>query len=114
MPDPSRAPDALDPPLYPSHFTAETPLATVPPAGKTLPIEGLPPGRPKDPEPVTITSSLIPCPLCKRPMDARKRCWVCCNRLCEACGRLTGTAFISVCRLCEVAAELQNKRPPAS
>src|SRR5262249_47477101 len=42
------------------------------------------------------------CPDCGRPLDAKRACWRCCQRLC-ACGRATGTAFISVCRLCEVA-----------
>jgi hypothetical protein len=43
------------------------------------------------------------CPKCLRPMDSRNRCWHCHDRTCEKCGRLTGTAFISLCLLCEVA-----------
>jgi hypothetical protein len=54
-----------------------------------------------------------PCPTCKRPMDSRNRCWRCCDRVCEGCGRLTGTAFISFCRLCEVARE-RSGVPPAT
>jgi len=37
---------------------------------------------------------------CKRPLDNLRRCWKCCNRLCD-CGRWTGSAFISICLLCE-------------
>jgi hypothetical protein len=41
------------------------------------------------------------CPTCRRPLDERQRCWPCRDRLCERCGRLTGTPFISLCLACE-------------
>ena len=41
------------------------------------------------------------CPHCLRPLDGKKRCWKCCDRLC-GCGRLTGSAFIELCRLCAI------------
>lgn len=40
------------------------------------------------------------CPNCQRPMDELRRCWHCHDRRC-ACGRMTGSAFISLCILCE-------------
>jgi hypothetical protein len=40
------------------------------------------------------------CDQCGRPLDAKRRCWRCCDRHC-ACGRWTGSAFIGVCILCE-------------
>jgi hypothetical protein len=64
------------------------------------------------PEILELLRPVTPCPACKRPMDSRKRCWRCCDRVCEGCGRLTGTAFISLCRLCEVARE-RGGVPPA-
>src|SRR5262245_7701988 len=54
------------------------------------------------PEILELLRPATACPTCKRPMDAKRRCWHCCDRVCEGCGRLTGTAFISLCRLCEV------------
>jgi hypothetical protein len=41
------------------------------------------------------------CPNCRRPLDAKARCWRCCDRACESCGRPTGSAFIALCLLCE-------------
>jgi hypothetical protein len=40
------------------------------------------------------------CDQCGRPLDPKRRCWHCCERLC-ACGRWTGSAFLAVCILCE-------------
>jgi hypothetical protein len=40
------------------------------------------------------------CPSCHRPLDARGRCWRCCDRTCERCGRPTGSAFIATCCPC--------------
>jgi hypothetical protein len=40
------------------------------------------------------------CDHCGRALDAKRRCWRCCNRLCP-CGRWTGSAFIALCILCE-------------
>jgi hypothetical protein len=49
-----------------------------------------------------ITDALTAaCPACGRPLDARRACWGCCDRLCP-CGRPTGSAFIELCRVCEV------------
>jgi len=53
------------------------------------------------PELVKLLAGAMPCPKCNCPMDARRRCWRCCDRICEGCGRMTGTAFISLCLLCE-------------
>jgi hypothetical protein len=36
---------------------------------------------------------------CGRPLDGKRRCWKCCDRLC-ACGRTTGSAFIELCVAC--------------
>jgi hypothetical protein len=52
------------------------------------------------------------CPTCSRPLDDRGRCWKCCNRLCP-CGRLTGSAFIAVCLLCEREDKIQVRKPSA-
>jgi hypothetical protein len=41
------------------------------------------------------------CPSCRRPLDAKARCWGCCNRACESCSRPTGSAFLALCLLCE-------------
>jgi hypothetical protein len=40
------------------------------------------------------------CDRCGRPLDDKRRCWRCCDRLCP-CGRWTGSAFIALCILCE-------------
>src|SRR6516164_1818527 len=40
------------------------------------------------------------CPHCNRDLDSKRRCWPCCDRLCSACGRLTGTAFVELCIVC--------------
>ena len=40
------------------------------------------------------------CELCGRRLDDRRRCWHCCDRLCSACGRATGSAFIELCWTC--------------
>jgi hypothetical protein len=53
---------------------------------------------------MTGAAAPTPCQQCSRPMDAKRRCWRCCERLCEVCGRPTWTAFIALCRPCEVAA----------
>jgi hypothetical protein len=42
------------------------------------------------------------CPLCRRPLDGKQRCWKCCDRLCADCGKPTGNAFMRYCMLCEV------------
>jgi hypothetical protein len=40
------------------------------------------------------------CPHCAGPLDAKGRCWKCCNRICSACGQPTGSAFIELCWPC--------------
>lgn len=37
---------------------------------------------------------------CGRQYDAKGACWRCCDRLCERCGRKTGSAFIQQCCAC--------------
>ena len=41
------------------------------------------------------------CVECHGPLTAKLVCWACCDRLCSACGRPTGSAFIAVCLACE-------------
>jgi hypothetical protein len=41
------------------------------------------------------------CHQCGRALDDRRRCWRCFDRLCP-CGRLTGSAFLGLCMLCDV------------
>ncbi len=41
-----------------------------------------------------------PCPNCKRPTDAKGRCWKCHERRCELCGSPTASAFIALCIPC--------------
>lgn len=41
-----------------------------------------------------------PCPNCRRPTDAKSRCWKCHERRCERCGLATGSAFIRMCIAC--------------
>jgi hypothetical protein len=42
------------------------------------------------------------CDGCGRPLDDKRRCWRCCNRVCP-CGRWTGSAFIALCLRCDLA-----------
>lgn len=45
------------------------------------------------------------CSGCHATLDAHGACWRCCNRLCESCRAMwTGSAFIAVCRPCEIEA----------
>ena len=41
------------------------------------------------------------CPECHGPLTAKLVCWACCDRLCSACWRPTGSAFIALCMACE-------------
>lgn len=41
-----------------------------------------------------------PCPSCKRRTDENRICWKCQNRPCRACGKLTGSALLSLCNQC--------------
>jgi hypothetical protein len=52
------------------------------------------------------------CPECDGPLDDRRRCWKCCERLCP-CGRPTGSAFIELCVYCALAAAPFHKYVPA-
>jgi hypothetical protein len=45
------------------------------------------------------------CPLCRWPLDSKRRCPKCFDRLCAVCGRPTGSYFIVHCLLCENTAE---------
>jgi len=45
------------------------------------------------------------CPNCYRPLDPIGCCWRCCNRRCNDCGGMTGSAFILLCMTCEYAAK---------
>src|SRR5262245_3414899 len=47
------------------------------------------------------TESVTRCTSCRRPLDSKRRCWRCCDRACESCGRPTGSAFLALCLLCE-------------
>jgi len=40
------------------------------------------------------------CPACRWPLDSAGRCAMCFDRLCRACGRLTGSYFILHCPAC--------------
>ena len=40
------------------------------------------------------------CPACRWPLDSRRRCAKCFDRLCADCGRLTGSYFIMRCVIC--------------
>jgi hypothetical protein len=40
------------------------------------------------------------CDQCGRPLDARRRCWRCCDGPCVDCGRPTGSAYIARCIPC--------------
>jgi hypothetical protein len=40
------------------------------------------------------------CPLCGWALDAKKRCVKCFDRLCETCGRITGSYFFMNCFSC--------------
>ena len=44
-----------------------------------------------------------PCPSCGMPLDEKRRCWKCCDRICSGCERTTGSAFIELCMQCEAA-----------
>ena len=46
------------------------------------------------------TSRVEYCNECGGLLDAKGCCWVCCDRLCEVCGQLTGSAFIRQCYTC--------------
>lgn len=52
-----------------------------------------------------LLALLATCPQCGRTTE-RDRCWWCHYRLCERCRtRNTGSAFLAVCLLCEVAGD---------
>jgi hypothetical protein len=45
-------------------------------------------------------AGIAACSACRRPLDARCRCWPCCDRLCCDCGQATGSAFVARCTAC--------------
>ncbi len=51
----------------------------------------------------------VSCADCGRSVDSAGRCWRCCNRPCVQCGKMTGTAFIEICLICELAPNVQGK-----
>jgi hypothetical protein len=59
---------------------------------------------PSPPAPASTTAtppSGRRCPACGGPLDAKARCWKCCERLCSQCGRPTGSAFLQLCLSCD-------------
>ncbi len=54
---------------------------------------------------------LSQCPSCRRPVDAKRRCWHCGQRPCERCGKPSGSVFIATCFACQHAAELLTRVP---
>lgn len=40
------------------------------------------------------------CRKCGRKTDEKRRCWQCQERICEGCGRSTGSVFIATCNAC--------------
>ena len=55
-----------------------------------------------------------PCPSCGMPLDEKRRCWKCCDRICSGCERTTGSAFIELCLQCEAVYRKQalDRRAP--
>jgi hypothetical protein len=49
------------------------------------------------------------CPACRWPLDSARRCPKCFDRLCEGCGKPTGSYFIRCCVICGHAAEREGK-----
>lgn len=47
-----------------------------------------------------LSAPVVRCPSCNGPMDERRCCWRCCDRICSGCGRLTGSAFVASCVPC--------------
>ncbi len=50
--------------------------------------------------PEAAAALMADCKACRRPLDAKGRCWRCCNRPCVECGRMTGSALIARCVPC--------------
>jgi hypothetical protein len=63
-------------------------------------VGGVPVLSPPLPTPAPVAEG--GCPHCHQPLAPKDICWACQDRLCERCGRLTGSDLISVCWLCEV------------
>ncbi|MBO0698265.1 MAG: hypothetical protein J2P46_07730 [Zavarzinella sp.] len=47
-----------------------------------------------------VGGSVRACPNCGRPLDSAARCPCCFDRLCNRCGRLTGSYCIRLCFMC--------------
>jgi hypothetical protein len=43
------------------------------------------------------------CPACRWPLDSKRRCPKCLDRLCVDCGRLTASYFVMRCLVCGLA-----------
>jgi hypothetical protein len=54
------------------------------------------------------------CPSCHRPLDSRRRCPKCFDRLCVDCGRLTGSYLIQRCVMCGQAYREEPQEPDPS
>jgi hypothetical protein len=52
---------------------------------------------------VGLVGGLPRCARCGRPVDGKGRCWRCCDRACEGCGRGTGSPFLATCLVCDFA-----------
>jgi hypothetical protein len=50
------------------------------------------------------------CVTCGRALDEKRRCWRCCDRVCVACGRQTGSAFIQRCIACGLRCPTTGRR----
>jgi hypothetical protein len=67
--------------------------------------EGVPVQAPAIPNPVVPSPALLEpdtCPGCHGPLDNKGRCWRCCYRRCERCGKSTGSAFLALCLTCDL------------
>ena len=68
--------------------------------GPARPVPAEPPPLDADAADQPVVARLL-CSGCKRPLDAKARCWRCNHRLCSRCGRDTGSAFIELCIVCD-------------
>jgi hypothetical protein len=63
---------------------------------------------------VALAVGVQACPRCSRTVDERRRCWHCCDRACEGCGRPTGSAFIANCLACDCGRTEADPGQPSS
>ncbi|HXG08927.1 MAG TPA: hypothetical protein VNK04_03990 [Gemmataceae bacterium] len=57
-------------------------------------------------------SQLPQCPQCSWPLDSKRRCVKCFDRLCESCSRLTGSYFVALCLRCHRWGDTEGRRTP--